>query len=103
MQRALDWIEAHACEGAGAADVAKALNVSRSLLDLRFRQLRDGTLLGAIHDRRLREVCRLLRETDDPIETICGGAGFGNPAALRHLFRRRFGLSMRQWRADNRG
>ena len=103
VQRALDWIEVHACEGAGAADVAKALNVSRSLLDLRFRQLRDGTLLGAIHDRRLREVCRLLRETDDPIEAICGGAGFGNPAALRHLFRRRFGCSMRQWRAENRG
>jgi LacI family transcriptional regulator len=102
VQRALDWIEAHACEGAGAADVAKALNVSRSLLDLRFRQLRGGTLLGAIHDRRLREVRRLLRETDDSIEAICAGAGFGEPAGLRHLFKRRFGLSMRQWRTEQR-
>lgn len=103
VQRALDWIEAHACEGAGAADVAKALNVSRSLLDLRFRQLRYGTLLKAIHDRRLREVRRLLRETDDSIEAICGGAGFGEPAGLRHLFKRRFGCSMREWRKTNSG
>ncbi len=98
VQRALDWIEAHACEGAGAADVAKALKISRSLLDLRFRELRCGTLLGAILDRRLREVCRLLRETADPIESICGAAGFGEPAGLRRLFCRRFGCSMRQWR-----
>ena len=103
VQRALDWIEEHACEGAGAADVAKALRVSRSLLDLRFRELRSGTLLGAILDRRLREVARLLRETDDSIENICGAAGFGEPAGLRRLFRRRHGCSMREWRRRNGG
>lgn len=102
VQRALDWIEAHACEGAGAADVAKALKVSRSLLDLRFRELRCGTILGAILDRRLREVRRLLKETDDSIESICEAAGFGEPAGLRRLFRSRYGCSMRDWRGRRR-
>ena len=103
VRQALDWIEAHACEGVGAADVARALRASRSLLDLRFRELGGGTVLGALTDRRLREVQRLLRETSDRIETICDAAGFGDAAGLRRLFRRRFGCSMREWRRRNGG
>lgn len=98
VRRALDWIETHACEGVGAADVVREMGVSRSLLDLRFRELDGRSVLEAILDRRLREVRRLLRETDDTIEAICGAAGFGDPAGLRRLFRRRFGVSMRTFR-----
>jgi LacI family transcriptional regulator len=101
VRRALDWIEAHACEGASAADVARALRASRSLLGLRFRELGAGTVLGALTDRRLREVQRLLRETNDRIETICDAAGFGDAAGLRRLFRRRYGCSMREWRRNH--
>ena len=98
VRRALDWIESHACEGIGAADVVREMGVSRSLLDLRFRELDGRSVLEAILDRRLREVQRLLRETDDSIEHVCSASGFGDPAGLRRLFRRRFGLSMRKWR-----
>jgi len=100
---AWEWIERHACEGAGAADVARALRASRSLLDLRFRELGGGTVLDALTDRRLREVKRLLRETGDRIESICGEAGFRDASGLRRLFRRRFGCSMREWRKRAKG
>ena len=102
VRRALDWIEIHACEGVGAADVVREMGVSRSLLDLRFRQLHGSTILDAILDRRLREVERLLRETNDSIESICSAAGFGDPAGLRRLFKRRHGLTMRQWRVASK-
>lgn len=102
VNAAMEWIEAHACEGATVADVAKAVCASRTLLDLRFRELHCGTVLGALNERRLREVKRLLRETDEDIETVCGAAGFNDPSGLRRLFRRRFGCSMRQWRATMR-
>lgn len=101
VNAALDWIDAHACEGATVADVAKAVHASRPLLDLRFRQLHGGTVLGALNDRRLREVQRLLRETDDSVEAICGKAGFNDTSGLRRLFRRRHGCSMRRWRRIN--
>jgi transcriptional regulator GlxA family with amidase domain len=101
VNAALEWIEAHACEGAGVSDVAKAVRASRPLLDLRFRELHCGTVLGALQERRLREVRRLLRETDDDIETICGTAGFNDASGLRRLFRQRFGCSMREWRKRN--
>ena len=102
VNAALEWIDAHACEGAGVSDVAKAIHASRPLLDLRFRELHCGTVLGALNERRLREVKRLLRETDDSIETICGTAGFNDASGLRRLFRRRFGCSMRNWRKTMR-
>lgn len=98
VRQALDWIDAHACEGATAADVSKALRVSSSLLDLRFRELHHVSVHGAILERRLCEVCRRLRETDEKIEAICEKAGFGDAAGLRRLFRRRHGCSMREWR-----
>ncbi len=101
VNAALDWIDAHACEGATVADVAKAVHASRPLLDLRFRQLHGGTVLGALNDRRLREVQRLLRETDDSVEAICGKAGFNDTSGLRRLFRMRHGCSMRRWRRIN--
>lgn len=103
VRRALDWIDAHACEGANASDVVRAIGVSRSLLDLRFRELHGTTILGEIIDRRLREVTRLLRESDDSIESICGACGFGDPGGLRRLFRSRHGCSMREWRRRGHG
>lgn len=101
VNAALEWIEAHACEGATVEDVAKAVYASRPLLDLRFRELHCGTVLGALHNRRLREVRRLLKETDDSIEDICGEAGFNDASSLRSLFRRHFGCTMREWRRRN--
>ncbi|MBR1835856.1 MAG: substrate-binding domain-containing protein, partial [Kiritimatiellae bacterium] len=95
---AFEWMERNACGGANAAEVAHALGVSKSLLDLRFRELGAGTVHGALVARRLREVRRRLRETEDTIEEICGAAGFNDTSGLRRLFRARFGLSMRAWR-----
>ena len=100
---ALEWIDRHACDGANAAEVARALGVSKSLLDLRFRELHEGSVHDALVMRRLREVQRLLRDTKDPIERICGTAGFNDPAGLRRLFRERFEMSMRQWRNAEAG
>ena len=101
VRRALDFIDAHALDGIAAADVVREMGVSRSLLDLRFRELGGGTVLEAIQERRLREVRRLLRETNDSIESVCNAAGFGDPSGLRRLFRRHHGCSMRQWRKRN--
>ena len=41
---------------------------------------------------------RLLRETDDSIESICDAVGYGDTGWLRRFFKVRFGTSMRQWR-----
>ena len=96
--RAKSVIAAHACDGLRARDVAEQLGVSRSLLDLRFRQVCGRSVLECILTARLEEVKRLLTETGNTILQIGRNCGFNDPDNLKRLFRRRFGLTMRQFR-----
>lgn len=78
--------------------VARKLRVSRPLLDLRFRELKKGTLAAAIRRRKLEEVARLLRETDFTIRRIGAACGFENERSLKNIFRRVFGVPMTDYR-----
>jgi AraC-like DNA-binding protein len=75
------------------------LGVSRRLLDLRFRQVCGKSVLEDILDVRLAEVKRMLNDTDRTIIQIGRDCGFNDPDNLKRLFRKRFGTSMREWRA----
>ena len=43
-----------------------------------------------------------LKTTDRKIVVIGRSCGFRNPDYLKRLFRKRFGMSMREWRATHR-
>ena len=98
VERAKSVIAAHACDGLRARDVAEQLGVSRSLLDLRFRQVCGRSVLDHILSARLDEVKRQLAETGYAILQIGRNCGFNDPDNLKRLFRGRFGLTMRQFR-----
>ena len=74
---------------------------SRSLLDLRFRQVCGKSVLEDILDVRLAEVRRRLKDTNHTILQIGCNCGFKGPDNLKHLFKKRFGLSMREFRVQN--
>lgn len=101
IQRALAFIERNATRKVSVPDVARHLKVSRSLLDLRFRELQRETVHDAIVRIRLDEVKRRLRATGDTIDQVTAACGWENPNTLKALFRRRFGLSMTAWREEN--
>lgn len=98
VERAREYIAAHACSGIRTNDVIVYCGVSRSLLDLRFRQIAGKSILEEILDVRLSEVKRLLGETDRRIGQIGHDCGFNDPDNLKRLFRKRFGMSMRDYR-----
>ena len=100
IARALAFIDSHAQENIKTEDVVAAAGVSRSLLDLRFREFCGETVSAAITRRRLEEVKRLLSKTNLSIRAITSRCGFANPNHLKNLFRRHFGLSMRRWRGS---
>ena len=102
VERALSFIADNASRNIKAGDVASALGVSRSLLDLRFKELRGETLAHAIASGRLGEVKRLLAGTGLSIRAITSTCGFANPNHLKNLFRRKFGISMREWRNEHK-
>lgn len=101
VARAREYIEKHATEGIAPADVAAHLGVSRPLLDLRFRETQKTSVGQLITATKLGEVARRLRETKLSISAIQELCGFKNANALKNLFKSRYGVSMRDWRAQN--
>ena len=102
VSRAKEFIAKHATEGISPADVAAHLGISRTLLDLRFRESQKTTVGRLITDTRLAEVERKLRLTSLSIGAIHDYCGFPNANALKNLFKARYGMSMREWRAMRR-
>jgi len=102
VNRATEYIAANACRGIGVADVAIHLHVSRSLLDLRYREVRKSSVFADILETRLAALRRELAETTTPIGQISRLCGFRDPASLKRLFRNRYGQSMRQFRETAR-
>ena len=96
------FMDENALRGISARDVAKRFHVSRRLLDLRFGQRTGTSMQKYIIEKRLSEVCRLLSETSLPISEIAIRCGYQDANYLKNLFKRRFAMPMREWRAQNR-
>ena len=102
VQKVLAYISREAMKGIGVEDVARRFKVSRSLLELRFRELQGESVYEAMLRIRLDEVKRRLRQTNEPISEITAACGWENPAPPKALFKRRFGISMREYRFEGR-
>ena len=102
VQKILAYINAEAFAGIGVEDVAAKFKVSRSLLEMRFRELQGESVYEAILRIRLEEVKRRLRQTDETIAEITAACGWINPAPPKTLFKKRFGISMREYRRRKR-
>ncbi|MBR4171307.1 MAG: substrate-binding domain-containing protein [Kiritimatiellae bacterium] len=103
VQKALAFIDRNATRKIGVPDVIAYLKVSRSLAELRFRELQHESIYEAITRVRLEEVKHRLLTTCDTIETISVDCGWSNANTLKNLFRRAFGLSMRDYRNQHGG
>ena len=98
VQKAITFINRKALSGIEVDDVARHLRISRSLLDKRFRKHLGASVYDMIIRIRLDEAERRLRTTDDRIGQIAVACGWKTPNALKNLFKRKYGLSMREWR-----
>ena len=98
VQKAVVYIRKNALRDISVPDVARHLGCSRRLADLRFRELMGTSIGEAIITARLNEAKRLLAETKAPIKEVTARCGYENANSLKNLFKRRFGMSMRDWR-----
>ena len=98
VDRAREFIKQHAVEGITPGDVAAHLGVSRPLLDLRFRETQKESVGRLITEAKLAEVSRRLKDTRIAIGAIPDLCGFKNANALKNLFKKRYGVSMREYR-----
>ena len=98
VERAKEYIRVNACSGIGIDDVANYLGVSRRLLEVRVRESLGQGVLSLIHDVKLNEVCRLLKTTNISITDVATKAGYPLTGNLGILFKKTFGVSMREYR-----
>ena len=98
---AVEIIRRAACDGLTASDLLSRFKCSRSLFNLRFREATGHSVLDEIQHVRLEKALALLSGTDIAIGAIADFCGFGSGVELRHLFRARMKMSLREWRKRN--
>jgi len=91
-------IRREALSGLRLSSLTKGCGKSVRTLQNTYRQTYGMTARESVLRLRLNEAKRLLRDTSTPIGEIALKCGFRTQSALRALFARRFGLSLRDYR-----
>ena len=100
--KAIAYIRRHCLEPSLSTDeVVAAAACSRRLLDLRFRQITGHSIRDEIHTLRLEKAITLLRNPNQAIGPIASLCGYTSEPFFKRLFKKRFGMSMREWRMRN--
>ena len=97
--KALSYIAEHAFEPKLMTDdIAAAMGCSRRLADLIFRKELGHSMREHILDLRYRKACDLLKEGRTALSDIPILCGYDSRNFFMRLFKRRSGMTMRQWR-----
>ena len=102
-RRAADFIQANSTSGIKVVDVVKHLGCSRRIAELRFKEAKRQTISDFITACRLAMVKDRLAASSATVSEIAAECGFKTAAHLSHLFKRRFGQSIGDWRKTLRG
>ncbi len=100
---AIRYIRDFACHGIKVGDVVRFVNISRSMLERKFKKFLQMNPHELIIRTRLRRVRELLIETDLPIEKVATLSGFSSAEYLSAVFHRTSGQSPREFRKAHRG
>ena len=98
---ALKFIRQHACAGADVGDVLRAVPMSRTRLEEKFKALLGHSPHRQIVQQRIARAKHLLVESKVAISEVAEQAGFDNASYLSVAFRRETGLSPFAYRAKH--
>lgn len=98
IYEAVERIRREARFGLTPADVLKDIPCSRRLAEQRFRQATGRSIGEEIVEARFAHVFELLRNPSYPIGQIVSESGWESESYLKRAFKKRTGLSMREWR-----
>jgi LacI family transcriptional regulator len=98
LAAALRFVRDHACDGIGVDDVVRAVPLSRSVLERRFRKVVGRTINDEIVRVRVNRAVELLSATELELKVIAQKAGFGSPSYLGAVFREKLGRTPGSYR-----
>lgn len=90
----------HFADNVGLADLAAELGLSESRTDHILLATFGQGFSELLRTARLRQVEKLLRETDVPLKKVASVTGFGNEYYLSSVFRKARGISPGRWRKE---
>ena len=99
VSRAREFVRLHACDGIGVGDVSRGLGVPLRTLEARIHESTGSGIHAMIRAVRLQRVCELLKTTDLPIAEVTTRAGYRLTTSLGGIFKKTYGMSMRQYRS----
>ena len=82
--------------------MAEHFNLSVSNLSHYFRSRQGQSLSDYVQNMRFEESCRLLRETDESIQTVCSRTGMLNVSSFIRRFKQLYGVTPGAYRMNNR-
>jgi AraC-like DNA-binding protein len=103
LHRARDYLDSCYEQPLTVAGVARIASLSAFHFQRLFREAFGRTPMQYLQARRLAVAQRLLAATDRPVTDICFDVGFESLGAFSWLFRRRIGLSPKEFRSKRAG
>lgn len=98
----LKYIEQHYTEPITIQTIAEAVGFSPSHFMKFFKQTFGMSFIGYLNTHRLVIAARLLVSSDDTILSIAVETGFENLSYFNRMFKKKFGITPRQYRQRNR-
>lgn len=98
LKEVLQEIQEKSSENLSVADMAEFCGWSSSHFMRWFKKMTGDSFTSYVNDRRLAEAAEALRQTDDKILTISEEAGFTNLSNFNRQFKKRYGVTPREYR-----
>jgi AraC-like DNA-binding protein len=81
----------------GVEELANHLNISRSSLNRKMRDILNTTANNYIRDKKIEKAEELLRTSSMQINEICYKVGFTTPSYFIKCFRKKYGMSPNEY------
>ncbi len=103
LDTAVAWIDEHLAEELSVRDLAASCYVSADHLTRLFKKKYGMTVSEYIQDKRITLAGELLRRGDQTISMVANTVGFGNYSYFTEQFKKRFGVTPREYqKQENR-
>ena len=100
LKKLFDHINARPAEKLPVNTAARLVGMSAPQFMKNFKQVAGMTLVAYLNHVRLANAARLLRETDRSIADIADATGFSDQSYFDKRFKRGFGRTPKEFRAD---
>lgn len=98
INKVIMYIEKNYREKISLDSLSKIAHLSPNYLCSKFKAVTNTTVVEYINKKRLREMCRLLRDTTMSFTEIATSVGYTNINYIRKIFKKEFGESPLEYR-----